>query len=321
MPNSDVAVLVVAYRRSSNLETILKSCLENNYTNLYVALDAPKNPEAKEDVEACKNSLRAFGVRNNLNIKSKIADTNLGCSISVLTACDWAFSKESFVIVIEDDCLPTQEFFNFVNDGKEVMASNPQIGMVGGSQFAPLEVTSDTWSLSDYPLIWGWATSRDRWHEIRRSYLSLGKNLNRGCFASYSEFIYWWAGTRRALSGFVDAWDTPLVYVFRTLELKVLLPGRNLIVNVGNDFAATHTKAESLLLNLETGSYHKSNSQPLDNRVLNKWQRRKLFRISPRHILSTKLTRLKDIARKNALNQTPLIARWEAASTKNEFIN
>jgi len=321
MSNSDIAVLIVANRRSKNLEKILMTCFENSLTNVYVALDAPKDLDAEDDVQSCKNSIEIFGAQNNLNIKLKIADTNLGCSISVLTACDWAFTHESFLIVIEDDCLPTKEFFDFVRDGKEVMASNSHVGMIGGSQFAPIEVTSDTWSLSDYPLIWGWATSRARWSEIKSSYLTLGQNLNRHHFASYQEFVYWWSGARRALSGFVDAWDTPLVYVFKTLALRVLLPGRNLIVNVGNDTAATHTREDSVLLNLRTGTYHKSNFQPEHNPALNEWQRRQLFQISFRHIFSTKFTRLRDLVRSNPSNRTPLIARWQAALAKNEFIN
>lgn len=319
MSNLDVAVLIIAYRRHANLKKILDYCLENEVTNVYVALDAPKDAAATLDVQKCLEVIEGFKSSNLLSLKLKRANSNLGCSISVLTACDWVFCYEDFALIMEDDCLPSNDFFRFAQDGLQEMQLNPRIGMLGGSQFAPIEITANVWSLSDYPLIWGWGTSKIRWNEIRDAYLSIGKPLFLDTFESHHESVYWYSGTRRAVQGFVDAWDTPLVYVFKQLDLKALLPGRNLVTNVGNDAAAIHTKTHTNLLNRDTQKYFETSARPMLNSALNHWQRKELFRISIRHVFSTKFTRCKDWMFKQFKKQTPLITRWKNLIQSNDL--
>ena len=56
-----------------------------------------------------------------------------------------------------------------------------------------------------------------------------------------SEAIFWWAAYARARIGIHDTWDSLFYRAFSTKGFQGLVPGRNLIQNVGFGENATHT--------------------------------------------------------------------------------
>ena len=63
--------------------------------------------------------------------------------------------KESFGIVLEDDCVPNFEFFELLNNYLEMFELNERIGLVSGYNpgFTKLEQLPIT---TIFPQIWGW---------------------------------------------------------------------------------------------------------------------------------------------------------------------
>lgn len=300
----------MAYRRYSNVQNILDICSKNGISKIYVALDWGRDPEAFSDVQKCRKVVEDFSDNFEGHIYKKYAEQNLGCAISVLSACDWVFSHEDFATVIEDDCIPSDDFFQFMQDSQKVMKFEPRIGIACGTQFASIEKTNNSWFLASYPLIWGWGTSRRSWEKIRDGYFKENMPGRISSFRTYAEYCYWKSGARRAYSGFVDAWDIPLVFVLICSGLKALLPGVNLIKNVGNDAAATHTLTDSQWLNNETSSYNPSSKVPVENILVDTWLSESFYGISLRHIFSTKVTRLKDLVSPATRIREPLLDRW-----------
>jgi len=307
---SGTAALIIAYRRSENLEVLLSKCVQAGFGRIYVSLDFPATELAREDVEACISVAKNFEANNPELFRLRIAEFNLGCAISVLSACDWVFDYEEFVVVLEDDCLPSNDFFKFIADGRNEMRGHQNIFLLCGTQFAPEIVTKGKWHLSNYPLIWGWATSRYKWLLIKETYQALGRRKSKSGFESVIEHQYWKAGTRRALEGYVDAWDTPLVFVISKLNGDVLLPGVNLVQNIGNDQAATHTLTDSPWLNRPAVAYSPSAGSPAINSEVDKWLRNEFYKISLRHLITTNITLLLDFLGIHKRVRKPLIARW-----------
>jgi hypothetical protein len=307
---SGTAALIIAYRRSENLEILLSKCVQAGFRQIYVSLDFPSTDLAREDVEACINVAKNYEANYPDLFRLRTAQWNLGCAISVLSACDWVFDYEEFVVVLEDDCLPSNDFFKFIADGKNEMRGHQNIFLLCGTQFAPEVVTHGKWHLSKYPLIWGWATSRDKWLLIKETYQALDRRSSKSGFETFFEHQYWKAGTRRALEGFVDAWDTPLVLVISKLNGDVLLPGVNLVQNIGNDQAATHTLIQSPWLNRPTVSYFPSTDSPVMNSEVDNWLRSEFYGISLRHLITTNITLVLDYVGIHKRLRKPLIARW-----------
>jgi GR25 family glycosyltransferase involved in LPS biosynthesis len=310
---SDSAVLLIAYRRHKNLEDLLQLCLSSGVGRIYVALDAPANSSAQIDVDQCLKIIERFRDQFPDVLKVKVANSNLGCALSVLSACDWALQDEDFLAILEDDCIPSPDFFEYMKDGSLAMKSNSNIFLVSGSQFAPSTLTNQQWHLVHYPLIWGWGTSKQKWQEIKNGLYNIGELSNPAIFSSYLDYTYWRAGTRRALEGFVDAWDTPFAYVVMHLGGQVILPPENLVQNIGNDRAATHTLDGSELLNRPFGNYEPSQVEPLNNYEVDTWLRDSVFNISSRHIFTTRITKLLDVLGYHERIRDPLILRWKSS--------
>ena len=301
-------VLIVGFRRFQNLKNILHICVQAGVTRIYVAIDGPRSDADEEDILACKSALVEFEKTFNGILSTRFATVNGGAAYSVLSGCDWVFESEEFAIILEDDCLPSLDFFTYVSDARKHLSLDSNVYLIGGSQFVPREYTSDTWHLSDYPSIRGWATSRRKWGVLRQELRTF--NFRKSRFIKSPEFTYWEAGATRAFLGFVDAWDTPLVHILKLNKWKTILPGRNLVSNVGNDFAATHTLTSSPWLGMEVQPYLPSTERPEINERVNKWLRQNFYQISFRHFFTTRGTRLLDKLSINKRKRSPLLDRW-----------
>ena len=289
----DLAALIVAYKRSINLETIIKTCIRSNIGKIYIAIDGPASESDSHHVSNCINIAKQFAASHQNRIFIKISDSNLGAAVSVLSACEWVFTHEEFVVIIEDDCLPNKNFFNWVIDAKKFLLSDSTIFLISGNQFAPSEITDGKPSLSRYPLIWGWATSKAKWN-ILISYICDFRNRKLEHEMSYSEYCFWRSGARRSFEGYVDAWDIPLAFIFQQLGAKSILPPNNLVNNIGGDDHATHTLEFSKWLEYPIQDYISFSGEPTVSREVDNWYRDYFFDIGARHIFSTKISWLLD---------------------------
>jgi hypothetical protein len=227
-------------------------------------------------------------------IFTKISEVNLGAAVSVLSACDWVFDLEEFAVIIEDDCLPTGDFFTWIRDSQDFLVNDKNTLLVSGNQFAPPEITRNIPTLSKYPLIWGWATSKTNWKIIVSLMQDIKKINKMARENSYIEYCFWRSGARRSLEGYIDAWDIPLAFIFYQIGAKTLLPAYNLVSNTGGDKHATHTKEFTKWLKFPTNNYIKSESKPIQNIEQDLWYRKNVFEIKFRHVFSTKISWLLD---------------------------
>jgi hypothetical protein len=288
-------VLLLAFRRWWNLDEILDSCRTAGVNRIYVHVDAGKTPQETEDVDKTLEKLIAFRNRWGLIIRIANQKKNVGCSIAMISSINEIFQFEDNIIVLEDDCIPTTDFFGFMDESFREMKKNSEIALACGAQFAPGEITHGRWALSRYPLNWGWGITKSQWVRISNKITS-GEKLKytKNSHTSRVETTYWNAGCRRAMQGYTDVWDTLLVREMLRLGSYSILPSENLVLNVGNDASALHTHREESRINFPTGRFRPDNSIPLKNLKLDSWIQKKIFRISRRHYISTKITKIRD---------------------------
>jgi hypothetical protein len=223
-------------------------------------------------------------------IVTKFSSINLGAAVNVLRSCDWVFNQEDFALILEDDCIPSTEFFNFVFDYKATLKTRANLYMICGTQFAPESVTRNLVHTSKYPMVWGWASYASKWSAMA-SVIKSSPNPNFRLFKMGSnDSVFWRAGARRAIEGFVDAWDIPLVNALREIRGEVIVPGANLVINIGGDDKATHTTKGSNWINTPIGTYSFSNLDIVENNKLDNWIKKQVFRIRFRHQISTRIT-------------------------------
>jgi hypothetical protein len=310
------AVLIIAYRRTGEVKRILQECKENNIGRIYVALDGPKNgnTEGKKDNEAIREVVADFQKNYYGVITTLFRDQNVGCAASCLSACDWAFENEEYLIVLEDDCIPSGYFFEFARSSINRIDSDSNIWLACGTQFAPSDIQNDSWVLSSYALIWGWVTSQAKWKEISFAIRS-GNLIPRNIGISPWERIYWNQGSRRAYSGWKDVWDTILLQQMIANKKYAILPSEPLITNVGDDSSATHTIGISPWLRLEVGKFITPQNPPEIAIATDQWLRSNFYKVAKRHLFSTRLTQLIDSLNVATVPLSPLFERWNFANS------
>lgn len=249
-PSPIPAVLIVVYRRFENLEEIVKVIAQATIPRLYLAVDVPplelQTKEYSLERDASIQKLKQWCQKNKIELFIWVRKNNLGCARSVLTACEWFFRQETFGVILEDDCIPSLEFFEFVSECRYQLENNNDILFICGTQHAEITNFSiDTYYiLSSYPFLWGWATSSDRWSQIVDIYLN-SEQYDGHSVKSKSETFYWKTGIRRASERRVDVWDTIVVGFMALKGVNAILPLQNLIDNRGLDeYATNHSASE-----------------------------------------------------------------------------
>lgn len=221
----------------SRLEPILTNVLREikNGNVVFVFLDGPNTQ--KETYSQLSYKLHEL-TKFHENLFLRCNDKNLGVALAVPTAIDWFFQQTEVGIICEDDVTISPSFHEYVEKHSQVLQSD-SVMMISALNFAKL---IGVCSLVRYPIIWGWATSREKWEILRKniSNPSLNYDFNRGIrINSYlaSSFLISKMNPR-------NSWALPLSISMRSNNQSCLMPNSNFVSNSGDDIFATHEQSD-----------------------------------------------------------------------------
>ena len=151
-----LSVLIAAYRRPNNVRVLLESCKEAGLSSIFLSLDGPRNKsvQAISDYNKVMEVVEVFESQVNFKIRKQYFESNHGCAYSIIRGIDWAFQSTENLIVLEDDCMPSPNFFTFILNNLKYLESNNDLWLICGTQFAPEEVAGNTAIYSRHALTW-----------------------------------------------------------------------------------------------------------------------------------------------------------------------
>jgi len=160
------ATILLTYRRPQHTTQVLAALRRDNVQNIIFVSDAPAKTEHVGDVEAT----RALFYTIDWTVPTKIfRDQNLGLAKSVIDSVNFAFETFDEVIVLEDDCVPAERFFELAHLCLAKYRKNMEV--FGFSGYAPV-IPNTILQKIPYDVIflprissWGWATWKDRWQQ------------------------------------------------------------------------------------------------------------------------------------------------------------
>jgi len=213
---------------------------------LFVVSDAARN--AKEELLVEQTRKITEQIDWNCVVKRNYAPQNMGCKNRIVSGLQWLFSQVEDGVILEDDCLPHPDFFDFCFRMLEIYRDDQRVMHVSGSCFVEMDKTSRPGWLSRHSDIWGWATWRRAFRHYdpdmktwRRPLPWFGKWLGDGPL----EREYWATHFDKVKRGEIDTWDYQWHYSVMKRRGRCVVPGVNLISNIGHGAAATHTKDEA----------------------------------------------------------------------------
>jgi len=165
-------------------------------------------------------------------------------------AITWFFEMEEEGIILEDDCLPSRDFFPFCEELLERFRADSRVMTICGSSYAdPGTDYTPSYYFSYYADIWGWASWRRAWQYYDRDMsrwpqFRACRDLKLVSGERKWHEAYWKSCFDAAWSGQIDTWAYQWIFAVIAQPGLACYPVRNLISNLGYGPDATHTIAE-----------------------------------------------------------------------------
>jgi hypothetical protein len=170
------------------------------------------------------------------------ADQNMGCKKRVASGIGWVFTLVERAIILEDDCLPSPGFFKFCEDMLTLYADDRRVYSISGSYFGDEDGEAGHY-FSQYALMWGWATWRDRWARYQLAPTDYPEILWRTWWRRPVSLAYWRHIYAEVMAGTLDTWDVQWILTLWRNRALACRPSHNLVRNLGFGADATHTLA------------------------------------------------------------------------------
>ena len=217
---------------------------------LLIVADGPRPGHQMDAARTEEARAIALNIDWPCEVLTNFSDTNLGCRRRIETGLDWVFNQVEEAIIIEDDCVPNEDFWPYCEALLERYRDEPKIGAITGINVQDGQDRGDSsYYFSHYLHIWGWATWRRVWkeHDATMAYWPEWKNTAhwRATFPDRAERLFWEEAFERVSHAEIDTWDYPLVASLRRLGLLAVTPNRNLVANIGFSADATHTNRQA----------------------------------------------------------------------------
>lgn len=266
----NTSILFLTFNRKEKSIKVLKEILKINPKKIYVSSDGGRTLEEKKIVEEIRHQ-----IENMIPLSCEIVrfynKENLGCKNAVANAITNFFEFEEQGIILEDDCLPSKQFFNFCELYLEEYKNDPKLFHISGTN---LLSESESSYFSKYPAVWGWATWKNKWELYNRNLENIESfNEISSLLKRPYEFQYWKSIFSLSKRNKIDTWDYQWIFTIWKHGGYALTPSHNYILNIGFDEEATHTKTNIITQKLYSRevileeSIYKSNI--LDEKVFN----------------------------------------------------
>lgn len=162
----DVPVYMIFFNRPDTLQKVFESVREAKPSKLFLACDGPRegNQNDIENVEACKKVVE--NIDWECEVHRNYSDVNLGCGMRQYTGISWAFEYVDRLIIIEDDCYLSQDFYPFCEELLERYKDDERIYMISAmNHLGKYEKTPYSYFFSGGSCS-GWATWKRAWKDM-----------------------------------------------------------------------------------------------------------------------------------------------------------
>lgn len=258
----ETPVVLILFNRPDVTRRVLAEIAKARPRTLWVIADGPRpnRPGEKEKVAATRSLIEQFEQQLDrpCQVRRNFSEKNLGCKRRVATGLDWVFGACEQAIILEDDCLPSGDFFKFCQELLNRYHDDERIAVISGDNFQNgRSRTPHSYYFSKYFHCWGWASWRRVWKTFdadMKSWPSFRKRRDLKKWQdSAGEEAYWERIFGDTHAGKIDSWAFAWLYSCWRHDRLTILPDVNLVSNIGFGSDATHTsQGEHSYANLPT---------------------------------------------------------------------
>lgn len=163
----ETPVTVILFNRPERVRELVRLLRQVRPRHVLAVADGPRGGHAS-DAESCREARNALDAIDwPCRIDREFSESNLGCDRRVTTGVSWALSRADRTIIVEDDVLPTPDFFAWTERMLDAHACDEDVAMVSGHNPLAVWGTDSCDHLRTLRgSIWGWGTWSRAWHRV-----------------------------------------------------------------------------------------------------------------------------------------------------------
>jgi hypothetical protein len=225
--SNELGIGIFAYNRPSHLRRVLISLENYKIKTAHIFLDGPKN---SKDKIIQKEIL--FMTKYNPYIKLKLVKNNYnrGLADSITSGIEYLSKRYKNIIILEDDCIPRSEFFNFIYKSIHTQEFKKNLNPICGYQLPEIQKNEKKYLYPiflDFFIPWGWCISARYW-KMYQKYLKL-KNKKKIDNVLLNKIRIITKNKNKSI------WSKDFIEYNILKSIKIIFPSISLIKNIGFD--------------------------------------------------------------------------------------
>jgi hypothetical protein len=260
MDYNNTAILFLIFNRPDTTARVFEAIRRFKPRRLFVAADGPRADRDGEK-ELCEATRRLVvdSIDWQCEVKTRFLDENLGCRYAVSSHLHWFFDNVDEGIIIEDDCLVSDDFFTFTAQMLDRYRNETQVMHIAGANFQNGTIFgSADYYFSRIPHIWGWASWKRAFKDYdvdMTDFPEVQKSKSFKAVLPEKRFAKWSLCRAFKLtflkSKAFDTWDIQYHYHMLKAGGVAITPNVNLVSNIGG--SNTH-EINPLFCEMKVGS-------------------------------------------------------------------
>jgi hypothetical protein len=238
-------IALFVHARLDHTKKTVKSLLKNplaKASKIYIFSDSYRvgRKGEVEEVEKVREYIKS--IEGFDSIKIVLRKSNYGLKRNIVEGLNHVLEEHDRVIVLEDDCVTSPEFLEFMNSNLALYENSKNNNVWHISAWNPGVNFDDKAFPSYYMSCWGWATWRYRWENVCFDPLELMESMSltqryrfnlKGRYPFYSHLLGNYLGLN-------NTWAIFWYATIFTSQGHCINPPRSLITNLGMDGSGTH---------------------------------------------------------------------------------
>ena len=256
-----VPVYMNFFNRPEVLAEVFKAVKKAKPQKLFLACDGAREGNLKdiENTKKCKEIVS--DIDWECEVYHNYSDINLGCGMRMYSGISWAFEYVDRLIILEDDCVPSQDFFPFCEDLLEQYKDDKRIHSISAMNHLGTYGKIPYSYLFGRMCCWGWATWKRSWQQVEYEMDFLDDDHSMQCVEK--KFPYYTTarqiGNKRKnilkKGERLSAWAYQCGMSVALNEQLSIIPNVNLITNIGLTTESSHATNDIKKLSRKTQQY------------------------------------------------------------------
>ncbi len=240
-------VVLLIFNRPDTTTKVFAEVAMAKPRQLFVVADGPR-PDHPDDAKLCEATRAIIDqVDWDCEVSLNYADHNLGLRRRVASGLNWTFDQVEQAIILEDDCVPHPDFFDFCTGMLEWYRNDERVMMISGMNYlADKYVAGQGYFFCRYFAIWGWATWRRAWRKYDDEMVGWGdlkaNNILHGLCSDQNQARYLTEMFDSVATGNTNSWAIRWFYSCMMSYGLAATPAVNLVTNIG--VSGTHTRQQ-----------------------------------------------------------------------------